>query len=132
MTELDKLKDELEQYQQIIEEDISEDVNVLFKKGNELSVIISRSGYIMAQSKKKLNAKMQSEIFDSIRKLATETTYVSARTVNAIIDSLCRDERFVYDWSERINKSATHRLEWFRTQISYAKQEIFSTRQFNT
>lgn len=132
MTEQQKIKDELQQYQEFLEEHISEEVELIVQKGNELSVIISRSGYMMAEAKNKLSERLQSEIMESLREMAKTTPYATSKVINALIDSLCREERFIYDWCERVNKSATHTLEYCRTLISLAKQEKYSTRQFNT
>ena len=129
---MNAIKDEIEQYQSFLEEPISEEVEAAFQKGNELVVIIARTGYLFADFKRTLNGKMQSEVMKSLKKIANETPFATSRTVNALIDSLCREERFMVDWTERINKSATHQLEYIRTIISYAKQEKYSTRQFNT
>ena len=129
---MNPILDELQQYQTFLEEHITEEIESIILRGNELAVIISRSGYMVADAKRTLNAKMQSEVFESLKQIAKETPYASARTVNALIDSLCREERFVYDWAERINKSATHTLEYCRTLISLAKQERYSTRTINT
>lgn len=126
------IRDELEQYQQFLEEHISEEIELIVTRGNELAVIISRSGYMMAEAKNVLNEKMRDEVMLSLREIARDTPFATSKTVNALIDTLCREERFIYDWCERINKSATHTLEYCRTLISLAKQEKYSTRQFNT
>lgn len=126
------IRDELEQYQQFLEEHISEEVELIVTRGNELAVIISRTGYMMAEAKNVLNEKMRDEVMLSLREIARDTPFATSKTVNALIDTLCREERFIYDWCERINKSATHTLEYCRTLISLAKQEKYSTRQFNT
>ena len=129
---MNPIKDECGQYQAFLEEPLSEEVETVIQKGNELAVIISKTGKMLTDAKRDLNEKMQSEVMDALRKIANETPFATSRTVNALIDSLCREERFMVDWIERINKSATHTLEYCRTLISLAKQEKYSTRNFNT
>ena len=40
------------------------------------------------------------------------------------IDSLCKNEQYLVDWCDRLNRTATHQLEWCRTIISKAKAEM--------
>lgn len=121
-------KVELETIQIFLEQPVSEELSLVVERGNELMIIIARSGYMMAEAKKTLNERMQSEVFESLKQIAKETPFATSRTVNALIDSLCREERFIYDWCERINKTATHQIEYCRTLISLAKQELYNNR----
>ncbi|MEI6059418.1 MAG: hypothetical protein WCR72_01865 [Bacteroidota bacterium] len=132
MTEQQKILDEIQQYQEFLEIPLSEEVELVILKGNELAVIIARTGYLYADAKRTMNEKMQSEVMESLRRIAKETPLATSRTVNALIDSLCMEERYAVDWIERLNKSATHQLEYCRTLISLAKQERYSTRTINT
>lgn len=129
---MDSLKSELDQYQSFLEDKITEELETVILRGNELAVIIARTGYLLAFSRQTLNEKMQSEIMQSLKKIAKETPFATSRTVNALIDSLCREERFIVDWIDRLNRTATHQIEYCRTLISLAKQEKYSTRSFNT
>lgn len=122
------MKVELDTMQVFLETPISEELSAAIERGNDLTIIIARSGYLIAETKRNLNEKMQSEVMDEIRNIGKEIPYASSRTVNALIDSLCREERYLYDWVERINKTATHQLEYIRTLISLAKQELYNNR----
>jgi hypothetical protein len=129
---MNALYDELEQYQSFLEEKLTEEVESVVQKGNELAVIIARSGFLMAQCKQTLNEQMQSEVMETVRKLGKDIPIVNQKVTNALIDSLCRNERFMFEWSERINRTALHQLEYCRTLISLAKQEKYNSRTFNT
>lgn len=122
------MKVELETMQAFLEIPITEELSAAVERGNDLTIIIARSGYLIAETKKILNEKMQSEVMEALRNIAKETPYATSRTVNALIDSLCREERYLHEWVERINKTATHQLEYIRTLISLAKQELYNNR----
>ena len=126
------MEEELNEYQSFLEEPISEQVELVIERGNALSVVIARTGKMMADSKTVLNEKMQSEVIEALRKIAKETPFATSRTVNALIDSLCREERRQVEWIERINRTATHQLDWCRTLVSKAKADQYYSTGINT
>ena len=92
------------------------------KISNELAAIDSYLNITMSEEVH-LNGKKKSEVFDTLRETASRAGATS-KAVNAIIDSLCKDEQYLVDWCERLNRTATHQLEWCRTVISKAKAEM--------
>lgn len=102
---------------------MSEQVQEAVLRGNDLAVYIARTGKLLADAKYHLNAKKKSEVFDALRDTASRAGATS-KAVNAIIDSLCKEEQYLVDWCDRLNRTATHQLEWCRTLISKAKAEM--------
>ena len=100
-----------------------EEVEEAVVRGNDLAVYIARTGKLLADAKYHLNEKKKSEVFDTLRETASRAKATS-KAVNAIIDSLCKEEQYLVDWCERLNRAATHQLEWCRTVISKAKAEM--------
>ena len=111
ITPTDKISKELAAIDAFLNITMSEDVQEAVLRGNDLAVYIARTGKLLADAKYHLNVKKKSEVFDTLR-------------VNAIIDSLCKDEQYLVDWCDRLNRTATHQLEWCRTIISKAKTEM--------
>ena len=101
----------------------SEQIEEVTARGNELVVHIARSGKLLADAKHHLNTKMKFEVFDALKNTAKQAGATS-KAVNKIIDSLCADEQYVVDWADRINRAATHQLDWLRSIISKAKVEM--------
>ena len=101
----------------------SEQVEEVVLRGNTLAVYIARSGKLQADAKHHLNARMKQEVFETLKTAAGQSGATS-KAVNAIIDSLCREERYPTDRCERVNRSATHQLDWRRTLVSKAKEEM--------
>ena len=95
ITPIDKISNELAAIDSYLNITMSEEVQEAVLRGNDLAVYIARTGKLLADAK-----------------------------VNAIIDSLCKDEQYLVDWCERLNRTATHQLEWCRTVISKAKAEM--------
>lgn len=125
------MKIECETLQTNLEMPISEQVELVIERGNELAVIIARTGYMLAQAKNNMNEKMQSEVMNALRRIAKETPFATSRTVNSLVDTLCREERFLVDWIERLNRTAVHQLDWCRTLVSKAKQDQYYSTGIN-
>ncbi|MEA4949068.1 MAG: hypothetical protein VB068_05385 [Petrimonas sp.] len=101
----------------------SEEIEEVVNRGNDLAVYIARSGKLLADAKYHLNEKMKDEIFETIKEAGKQAKATST-AVNGIIKSLCKNEQYMVDWCERVNRSATHQLDWARTLISKAKTEM--------
>ena len=73
---------------------------------------------------------MNSEVIQALKETAKEAR-VTATAVNALINSICREERYLVDWCERCNRAATHQLSWCVTVISKAKAEMQMSGSYN-
>lgn len=101
----------------------SEQIEEVVLRGNDLAVHIARSGKLLADAKYHLNEKLKDEIFETIKEAGKQAKATST-AVNGIIKSLCKNEQYMVDWCERVNRTATHQLDWCRTLISKAKEEM--------
>ena len=120
----DNLNEEATQIQSDLDVTQSEDANEAQERGNMLAAYISRTGKMLADAKYHLNAKKKSDIMETLVDVAKRTPNASSTVVNELIKSLCKEEQYLVDWIERLNKTATHQLEWCRTVISKAKAEM--------
>lgn len=110
---------------------MSENPEEAVNRGNDLAVHVARSGKLLADSKYWLNEAMKSEVIEALRDTGKEVK-ATAKAINALIDSLCREEQYLVDWCERTNRTATHQLSWCVTVISKAKAEMQMAGSFNT
>lgn len=111
-----------------LQETMSEMAEEAVMRGNDLAVYIARSGKMLADAKYHLNTAKKDEVLDVLRETAKNAKATSKAT-NALIDSICKEEQYLVDWCERLNRSATHQLDWCRTLISKAKEEMRLTPQ---
>ncbi|ETK04076.1 hypothetical protein T229_10960 [Tannerella sp. oral taxon BU063 isolate Cell 5] len=123
ITPKEQILRELEAIQACEEETISEEVSKVIEYGQMLAPYISRSGKLLADAKHHLNTRMKEDTFDALRKTAKQGG-ATAKAINAIVDSLCADERYLVDFAERVNRCGVHRLDWCRTLISKAKEDM--------
>ena len=123
ITPKEQILRELEVIQACEEETISEEVTKVIEYGQTLAPYISRAGKLLADAKHHLNTRMKEDTFDALRKTAKQGG-ATAKAINAIVDSLCAEERYLVDFAERVNRCGVHRLDWCRTLISKAKEEM--------
>jgi hypothetical protein len=122
----EQIEQELEQIDSILNVTCSEQIEEVVARGNTLAVYIARSGKLLADAKYHMDERMKSEIFETL-KTAAKTAGATSKATNALIDSLCRDEQYLVTWCDRVNRSATHQLDWCRTLVSKAKTEMSIT-----
>ena len=123
ITPTEGIIEELTQIDQFLNITMSEDAQEAVERGNDLAAYIARTGKLLADAKYHLNEKKKSEVFDVLEKTAKQAG-ATATAINAIVNSLCKEEQYLVDWSDRCNRAATHQLEWMRTLISKAKAEM--------
>lgn len=117
---LAEIKSELKSMQSVLEETMSEDAQEAVYRGNELAVQMARSGKLLADAKYHRDEKLNSGIVREMKNLIS----LPATTANKYVDALCKEENYVVNWADRINRAATHKLDWCRTIISKAKAEM--------
>lgn len=115
-----------------LQETMSEMAEEAVMRGNDLAVYIARTGKMLADAKYHLSEAKKDEVLDALRETAKNAKATSKAT-NALIDSICKEEQYLVDWCERLNRSATHQLDWCRTLISKAKEEMrLSPQMYNS
>ena len=100
----------------------SDNIEEIVERGNDLIVYISRTGKMLADAKYHLNVIRKAEIMDILKIIIPEK--LSAKVQNALIDSVAREQQYLVDWCERLNRAAVHQLDWCRTVISKSKTEM--------
>ena len=126
-----ELYTEAENIQSFLEVTMSEQGEEALARGNDLQVYVARTGKMLADAEYRLNEAKQSDMVRQIVNLSNNIDCVTAKAVNAIVDSACKDQQFVYKMIERLNRTATHQLDWCRTVVSKAKADQYAQRNIN-
>lgn len=123
---------ESEKIQQFTDEEYEhiEDPQTLVKRGDKLSVFVSRTGVMLSDAKYYLNDRRKSETLKTIEDILFEAK-LSAKVQNSLIDSICKEEQRLVDQIEQLNKTCKYQLEWCRSKLSMAKEEMYHSRAFN-
>ena len=124
ITPFHELQTEAQAVQDFLEEDILDDINFLSERGNLLSNYLARTGKMLADAKYHLDNSHGAKAIEVIEKIFGQELKLSAKVQNAFIDGLTKEEQYLVNWIERLNKTTTHQIEWCRTLISKAKEEL--------
>lgn len=123
ITPKEKILAELTNIDQFLNITMSENPEEAVQRGNDLAVYIARTGKMLADAKYWLNEAVKSEVMQTLVDTA-KNSKATATAINALVNSLCREEHYLVDWCERCNRTATHQLSWCVTVISKAKEEM--------
>lgn len=123
ITPKDRIFSELTDIDGFLNITMSENPEEALQRGNDLAAYIARTGKLLADAKYHLNQAKNTEVMETLRETA-KNAKATSKAVNALIDSICRDEQYLVDWCERANRTATHQLSWCVTVISKAKEEM--------
>lgn len=130
ITPINELEKEIEVIRNIVQNEIGADIEdlklygeELLLKGDQLSAYVGRTGDMLADAKFYLNEKMKTDVFKSLIE-QMGATYLSASAQKTFIESAAPHENHLVDTIERLNRSCTHKLEWYRSALSAVKEKI--------
>lgn len=123
ITPLDDLLKESKVINDYLEITCSDDIEEVVNRGNNLAVYISRTGKMLADAKYHKDQKLKSSVFQTLHDTAKHAG-LSVTTINKLIDANCETENYLVNWIDRLNRTATHGLDWCRTLVSKAKEEM--------
>ena len=120
---LQALETEAKQVDDYLNITCSDNMDEVVERGNNLAVYISRTGKMLADAKWHKDQKLKSSIFQTLHDTA-KMAGLSVTTINKLIEANCETENYIVNWIERLNRTATHDLDWCRTLVSKAKEEM--------
>lgn len=123
ISSIDALRKEAKEIQAFLDITTGDDPVEIVERGNDLSVYISRTGKMLADAKMHLDIKRKCAIMEKLRGIGLKID-IPATTLNDLIRASCEEENYLVNWIERLNRTATHQLDWCRTLISKLKEEM--------
>jgi len=121
-----KILDELVIYHNQIDTMLVDDPNVVVDELIIAENIMVNSGKLLADAKYWLNEAMHSDTINTMKMLTKEQPNITSTAINQIVKSLCKDQQYLVDFADRINRSATHRADYCRSIMSKHKAEMFN------
>lgn len=120
----EQILENLALYQSQIDEKLVDEPTQIIEQLTVAESIMVNSGKMLADAKYWLNEAMHSETIKTLKELASQNKLITSTAVNQIIKSLCKDQQYLVDWCERLNRSSTHRADLARSIISKQKAEM--------
>lgn len=123
--ELDKLKIIAQQIQDFLEEDFSDDANILVDRLRLINAFLAISGKALADAKL-IQDEQTNSLYGQHQNLILK---MPATIASKFIASQNADANYVVNWLDRLNRTLVHTGDNIRTQISFAKEELRLTKQ---
>ena len=118
ITAIAKLNEEATEIQSYLEVDCSEEMAELVERGTMLTAYIARTGKMLADAKYHQDDALKSSILNKM------DTGLTPSILAKLVSADCKDINYLVNWVERLNKAATHQLEWVRSMVSRIKAEM--------
>ena len=122
VTPLDKILQEASSIQDFLEVQAPDEMQPIIQHMTELEIYLARTGKLYADANYHLNEKMNSEVMKTLKE--TSKAFTTASAINALVKSICKEERYAVDWTDRLNSACTHNIDACRTVISKLKEEM--------
>ncbi len=121
---IEQLAAKADKMQKYLELEPSSEPNDLVERINNLGILVSQSGKMLADAKYYKDSIVNGAIMEVIQKCYEEK--LSATTINKFVESAAKEQGYLVNWIDRINSAATHQLDGLRSVISYRKAEFSS------
>lgn len=108
---------------QEFDKDSAQDGQVLHAYLIELTNIMSRANFLMAEYQKKFRKEKKVAYQNLAASSKAQEKYYSASLAKDYIDSQCSETGYVYDLAERVSRTCVHTCDSVRTIISSLKSE---------
>ena len=126
VTTKNQIRQELETYQFHAEISLSENPEEIILWANEALTYLARTAKLIADAQYHRDRKMRSELVDQLKTITT----LSASTANKFVESLMEEESYLLKWAERLNAAFARQIDFSRTLISKAKEELKYTQTY--
>jgi hypothetical protein len=123
ITNYEQLFKEANEIQSFAETTVSDNPQEIAERISDCGVYIARTGKMLADAKYHLNQKRKDETMLLITQILSDKK-LSAKVQNSLIDSICKGEQYLVDWIERLNRAVTHQQEAMRSLLSYEKENL--------
>lgn len=120
ITPIEELEQEVDGIEELLSALPPDEPNLAIERGNELSAIIARTGKMLADAKYHQDTAIANSIVYNLGKQAG----CPASLLKQLVESSCKRENLLVNTLERLNRAATHQMDWLRTVISKAKEEM--------
>lgn len=88
-------------------------------RANTLEAYLALSGKMVADANYRYREQMEGIFVQALK----QNSKMSPSILNKYLDNLCRDLAYLKDWTDRINRTATHELEFSRTVLANLREE---------
>jgi hypothetical protein len=121
---LKKYSEELENIQQYLEINVSDDPNEISERLSMIAVYMARTGFILAEAKMELDQARVSVFSSHVGTIGKLPATVSKMFIESVTDQQNR----LVNWVDRLNSTCIHQGDILRTLLSFQKENLKLTR----
>ena len=115
-----KMTEEVSGIQAFMQQGPTDEPTVLAERLAYCNVYLARSGEMLAQAKALLNEAV-TVVWE---KKGDMLLKAGAQLAQKVLAGYCKDEQFLVDWLDRVNRGLVHQSDNLRTLVSYAKANM--------
>jgi len=108
---------------QEFDKDSAQDGQVLHAYLIELTNIMSRANYLMAEYQRKFRQEKKTAYLKLTASSHSQQQYYAPSLAKDFVDAQCDESGYVYDLAERVSRLCSHTIDAVRTIISSLKSE---------
>lgn len=120
ITPLEDLEKEIEGIEEYLLIPTDDNPALLVEKGNELVVFLARTGKMLADAKYHQDTAYANSV---IREMGRDAK-IPPSILKNLVEASCKRENLLVNSLERLNRSCVHQIDWLRSLISKAKEEM--------
>lgn len=95
-----------------------DDTTLVQERGHTIAAYMANSGKALADARYHRDEAMKSSI---LRQVGSK---LPASTMNELVKAECRDENYLVNWIEQLDKELKYQLDWLRSCLSTLKEEM--------
>jgi|SRR6185312_1964490 len=108
---------------QDFDKDSAQDGQVLHAYLIELTNIMSRANYLMAEYQRKFRQEKKAAYLKLTASSHAQQQYYAPSLAKDFVDAQCDESGYVYDLAERVSRLCSHTMDAVRTIVSSLKSE---------
>lgn len=95
-----------------------DDINTIEDRGHELAAYMANTGKMLSDAKYWRDEALSNSILKRLN------ISLPASALNELVKAECKNENYMVNWIEQIDKECKYQLEWLRSCLSKAKEEM--------
>lgn len=95
-----------------------DDINVIEERGHELAAYMANTGKMLSDARYWKDQALSNSI---LKRLDVK---LPASTLNELVKAECKNENYLVNWIEQLDKETKYQLDWLRSCLSKAKEEM--------
>ena len=118
----EQLTQKAEKMQSYLNEHPSSEPNDIITRLENLNILISQSGKMLADAKYYKDTVVNGAIMEALQRAYNEK--LSTTTINKFVETAAKEQSYLVNWIDEINSTAGKQIDSLRSILSYRKEEM--------